>query len=82
MSAVASVNRRFPAPQQPGSDGRGTRPSLPARPQPSPAGFSQTALATMAEGLASVVTAESVPLPPGASRSFARLLATADWVIE
>ena len=82
MSAVASMNRRLLAPPQPRSPARGT--SLWARPQPSPAGFSHAALATMAEGLASVVTAESVPLLPGASRSFAQLLATADcevWLI-
>jgi hypothetical protein len=41
----------------------------------------QSALATMVEGLASVVTAESVPLLPGASRNYARLLATVDYEV-
>lgn len=35
----------------------------------------------MAEGLASAVTGESVPLLPGAPRSYARLLATADYEV-
>jgi len=38
-------------------------------------------MATMAEGLASVVTAESVPLLPGAHRSYTRLLATVDYEV-
>jgi hypothetical protein len=35
----------------------------------------------MAEGMASVVTAASVPLLPKATRSFAKLLATADYEV-
>jgi len=48
---------------------------------PSMGRLSAAALATMAEGLASAVTAESVPLAPGAERCFARLLATPDYEV-
>lgn len=81
MSAVVSENRRFESSPRPGPAGRGTRPPLPARPGRTSGGFSQSALNTMAEGLASVVTGESVPLLPGAPRSYARLLTTADYEV-
>ncbi|MDQ1378371.1 MAG: hypothetical protein QOF81_2391 [Acidimicrobiaceae bacterium] len=35
----------------------------------------------MAEGLASVVTADSLPLPPGVPRRYSKLLATADYEV-
>ncbi|MDQ1427116.1 MAG: hypothetical protein QOK39_592 [Acidimicrobiaceae bacterium] len=81
MSAVASMNHRFPASPRPGPAGRRTRPLLPARPDRTSGGLSQSALETMAEGLASVVTAEHVPLEPGAPRSYARILATEDYEV-
>jgi predicted metal-dependent enzyme (double-stranded beta helix superfamily) len=81
MSAVAPAIDHFPARTQPGQAGRGTPPPLPTRPKPSRASLSPPALAVMAEGLASVVTAESVPLRPGIDRSFSKLLATEDYEV-
>ncbi len=71
MSAVAPVIDHFSARLRPVAGG----PRRPRR------GLSPTALAVMAEGLASVVTAESVPPLAGAWRRYAQLLATEEYEV-
>lgn len=81
MSAVATAITRDPPRPQPGPAGRGICPPLPARPSRCRGALHPIALAAMAEGLASVVTGESVPLLPGMTRSYAKLLSTADYEV-
>jgi mannose-6-phosphate isomerase-like protein (cupin superfamily) len=81
MSAVAPTITQLPARSQPSSAGRRTHLPLLARPSPTPGRLAPAALAVMADGLASVVTAESVPLVPGESRSYAKLLTTTDYEV-
>lgn len=81
MSFVVSGSRRPAVSPRPGPAGRGSPPPLPARPVRSSGGLSQSALATIAESWASVVTSDSLPLEPGMPRSYARLLATVAYEV-